>query len=155
MLNKIKPLIERVAEYLGVEIIPIEFDNIVDDSRLVLRPEVEIVINSKYQDDYFECAKAVTHEYRHLFQMYWVAIMKDERARRWKAAFVDPLTSENADITSNIADATRYAYQETELDAFAFTKYFLERFEGMKVVHPSEAYEKVIEKYVEVNRETL
>ena len=62
MLNKIKPLIERVAEYLGVEIIPIEFDYIVDDSRLVLRPEVKIVINCKYQDDYFECAKAITHE---------------------------------------------------------------------------------------------
>ena len=48
MLNKIKPLIERVAEYLGVEIIPIEFENIVDDSRLVLRPEVKIVINSNF-----------------------------------------------------------------------------------------------------------
>ena len=81
--------------------------------------------------------------------------MKDERARRWKAAFADPLTSENADITSNIADATRYAYQETELDAFAFTKYFLGKFEGMKVVHPSEAYEMVIEKYIKVNRDTL
>jgi len=63
------------------------------------------------------------------------------------------LTSENADITSNIADATRYAHQEIELDAFAFTKYFLEKFEGMKVVHPSKAYEMVIEKYIRVNKD--
>ena len=153
MLEKIKPLVERVAEYLGVEIIPIEFDNIVDDSRLVLRPEVKIVINSKYQGDYFECAKAITHEYRHLFQMYWVAIMKDERAKRWKTAFGNSLSSENADITSNISDATRYAYQETELDGFAFSKDYLERFEGMKVVHPSEAYEKEVMKYIEVNKD--
>ena len=31
MFNKIKPLAERVVEYLGVEMIPIEFDNIVND----------------------------------------------------------------------------------------------------------------------------
>lgn len=80
MLEKIKALAERVAEYLGVEIIPIEFDNIVDDSRLVLRPEVKIVINSKYQDDYFECAKAVTHEYRHLFQIFYANMFNDSRA---------------------------------------------------------------------------
>jgi hypothetical protein len=48
MLEKIKALAERVAEYLGVEIIPIEFENIVDDSRLVLRPEVKIFINSNF-----------------------------------------------------------------------------------------------------------
>lgn len=43
MLNKIKPLAERVVEYLGVELIPIEFDSTIqDDSRLVLKPVVEI-----------------------------------------------------------------------------------------------------------------
>ena len=72
-----------------------------------------------------------------------------------KIGFFDYYFLENTDIRSNIVDATRYAYQETELDAFAFTKYYLEMFEGMKVVHPSEAYEKVVEKYIEVNKGVL
>jgi hypothetical protein len=42
--------------------------------------------------------------------MYWVAIMKVERARRWRVVFAHPLSSENADIISNKVDATRYAH---------------------------------------------
>ena len=45
-----------------------------------------------------------------------------------------------------------YIGQEIELDAFAFTKYYLEKYEGMVVTHPSDEYEKVIKIYISANR---
>ena len=88
MLKKIEGLAERVVEYLGIEMVPTQFDDtIADDSRLITRPTIKIIINGKYRDDYLECAKAITHEMRHLFQMLWARLMNDAVARRWKEAF--------------------------------------------------------------------
>lgn len=64
---------------------------------------------------------------KHLFQIIWVSTMDDERARRWKVAYQNPISSENANIVTNIQGASKYAAQEIELDAFAFTKYYLEK----------------------------
>jgi len=146
MLEKIKALAERVAEYLGVEIIPIEFENIVDDSRLVLRPEVKIVINSKHQDDYFECAKAVTHEYRHLFQIFYANMFNDGRARRWKAELTALVNTSNMNNKGS-----NYISQELELDAFSFTKYYLDKYESIRINNKIAGYDEIIDKYILFN----
>jgi len=152
ILSKIEKLAERVTDYLGVEIVPIEFDDTIeDDSRLTLRPDIKILINAKFEDNYFECAKAIVHEYRHLFQILWAFQMEDKIAKRWRNAFHNATSSENADIITNVEDTTKYATQEIELDAFAFTKYYLEKHEGMEVNHPSAEYEKLIKQYILVN----
>lgn len=57
----------------------------------------------------FECAKTITHEMRHLFQMFWAGLMNDDLARRWKEAFNNPISSENDNIISGIEAATKYA----------------------------------------------
>jgi len=38
----------------------------IDDSRLYIKEEY-VAINKKFENDYVECAKAITHEYRHVF----------------------------------------------------------------------------------------
>lgn len=48
---------------------------------------------------------------------------------------------------------SNYVSQELEIDAFAFTKYYLEKDEGLIVNHLNTAYEKVISKYIYICKE--
>lgn len=153
MQKKIELLSQKVSEYFNIEQIPISFDDtILDDSRLNIKPKFSIVINRKFKNDYFECAKAITHEYRHLFQIVYSYYYDDEIATNWKRALQTMKSSENADIINDDDEHASYAYQELEIDAFAFTKYYLDNYEDMTVVHPNKLYEKIITKYIENNR---
>ena len=49
-------------------------------------------------------------------------------------------------------EGINYIIQEIELDAFAFTKYYLKKYEVIDVIHPSKYYESLIEKYVESHK---
>ena len=86
--KRLNSLVDRLTEYLGIEKVPIEFSNVIkDDSRLVLQPKVKILVNNKYNNNYLECAKAVTHEYRHWFQLNWVSYIDDNLSKLWGKAF--------------------------------------------------------------------
>lgn len=154
--KKIDELIDRLVDYLGVDKLPIEFScTIYDDSRLVLKPNPKIVINEKFTDSFFDLSKAIAHEYRHWFQLNWVSYMDDDLSNRWRKAFNNALSLENADIINSIDDSTAYVMQDIEIDAFAFTKYYLEKYEGMIVVHPNTQYEDLIKKYIEINNRIM
>ncbi len=80
--KKLIKLSEKVAGYLGIDLIPIEYANLeVDDSRLILKPISKIVINIRYENNFIESAKCITHEMRHIFQIYWANLMNDKLAR--------------------------------------------------------------------------
>ncbi len=154
--KKIELLSQKVSAYFNIEQIPISFDDtILDDSRLNIKPKFSIVINRKFKNDYFECAKAITHEYRHLFQIVYSYHYDDEIATNWKRALKTMKSSENADIINDDDEHASYAYQELEIDAFAFTKYYLERYENIKVIHPSKQYEDIIKKYIKFNKNLM
>ena len=38
----------------------------------------------KFENDYEECAKSIAHEYRHVFQIFYVSLFSNERSIRWK-----------------------------------------------------------------------
>ncbi|MDD3383690.1 MAG: hypothetical protein PHX46_02630 [Bacilli bacterium] len=126
---------KRIAEYLGVDVLPIEYDNnIVDDNRLVTEGKSKIIINQKYKKNYLETVKSITHEYRHVFQLYWVILMpNDELAKLWKEELIKAKTG----------NEKGYNLQTFELDAFAFTQVFLAR-EGVKIKHPNIKYQELI-----------
>ena len=44
-----------------------------------------------------------------------------------------------------------YELQEVEIDAYAFTKYFL-KLEGIDVIHKSQDYEEIIVAYLRYNK---
>lgn len=156
MQKKIELLSQKVSAYFNIEQIPISFDDtILDDSRLNIKPKFSIVINRKFKNDYFECAKAITHEYRHLFQIVYSYHYDDEIATNWKRALKTMKSSENADIINDDDEHASYAYQELEIDAFAFTKYYLGKYEDMIVVHPNKLYEKIIKKYINRSKDIL
>ena len=51
--HKLIKLSEEVADYLGIDLIPIEYENLeIDDSRLILKPIPRIVINIKYKNNF-------------------------------------------------------------------------------------------------------
>ena len=73
-------MVNNFKEYLAyMDLIPIEYKNLeIDDSRLILKPIPKIVINVKYEDNFTESAKRITHEIRHIFQIYYVNLMNDK-----------------------------------------------------------------------------
>ena len=77
---KIDELAKRIVNCLIVEELEIKFDKIIDDSRLYPK-EGLIVISEKYKENYIECAKSLTHEYRHVFQIYYANLVNDELAK--------------------------------------------------------------------------
>lgn len=134
---KLDELAKRIANHLAVEELEIKFDKIIDDSRLYPK-EGLIVINEKYKDNYIECAKSLAHEYRHVFQIYYANLMDDELAKIWREELHSVVTSGD----------TGYEMQLLEIDAFAFTQYYLENVEGIKTEHPNTIYQEIIEKFI-------
>ena len=64
----LETLKEQVADHLGIEVLPIKYELMTDDSRLYAK-EGYVAINLKYKDNFIETAKSITHEYRHAFQI--------------------------------------------------------------------------------------
>lgn len=144
--NKILKLSHDVAEFLGVETLPIEFAPLgEEDSRLVIRPKSKIVINSKYQNDFVECAKCITHEYRHVYQIYYVKFMNNKLAELWKSELAN---AKNSGSLSTKLSFNNYKLQAIELDAFAFTYYYLKKL-NIIVKNPDPKYQAVIEEYIQ------
>ena len=138
----LKPLCLRIAEQLGIEPLDIKFEDLNDDSRLYIK-ENYVAINKKYENDYEECAKSIAHEYRHVFQIFYVNLFSNDRSIRWKKELQGVINSSNMDI-----NGSNYIAQEIELDAFAFTKYYLEEFENIEVVNKIDKLDFYILEYI-------
>ena len=137
-MERIKQIQEQIANHLGIEALPIKFMAIdPDDSRLYIK-ERFVAINTKYQNNEIETIKSIAHEYRHVFQFYYVRLMNDKLSQIWKEELSVAKTGEQSG----------YLGQALELDAFAFTKWYLAKYLGIEVVHPNAEYERVILAYL-------
>ena len=139
----LKMLCIRIADRLGVAPLEIKFEDFSDDSRLYIKDNY-VAINKKYENDYVETVKCIAHEYRHVFQIFYVQIFSDERSLRWRKELQSMINSSNIN-----ASGTNYLSQEIELDAFAFTKFYLENFENIKVENRIDGYDQYIDIYIE------
>ena len=145
----LKPLCLRIADQLGIEPLDIRFEDLTDDSRLYLK-ENYVAINKKYENDYEECAKSIAHEYRHVFQIFYISLFNNDRSKRWKKELQGAINSSNIDSTGN-----NYITQEIELDAFAFTKYYLEKYENMKVTNKIGKLDFYILEYMKRSKDVI
>ena len=144
-MNKdLKQLSREIANHLGIEELPIKFEEMIDDSRVYLK-EKYIGINIKYKDNYIECAKCLTHEYRHVFQIYYVQMFDDNISKLWREALSKQVNS------SNMKNDKEYIEQALEIDAFAFTKYYLGKYENIKVANKISNLDKWLDKYITNN----
>ncbi len=139
---KLNGLCERIANRLGIDPLEIKFEEMIDDSRLYIKEEY-VAINKKYENNYVECAKAIAHEYRHVFQIFYANMFNDERAKRWRVELSNLVNTSNMDkVGSN------YINQELEIDAFAFTQYYLEKYEDIPVKNKIAKFDKYINQYI-------
>ncbi|NLE04995.1 MAG: hypothetical protein GX638_09360 [Crenarchaeota archaeon] len=145
----LKPLCIRIANRLGIEPLDIRFEDLYDDSRVYIK-ENYVAINKKYENDYEECAKSIAHEYRHVFQIFYVNLFSNERSIRWKKELQSVINNSNMD-----SNGSNYIAQEIELDAFAFTKYYLEKYENMKVVNKIGKLDFYIQEYINESKNIL
>ena len=143
---KLDELAKRIANHLAVEELEIKFDKIIDDSRLYPK-EGLIVINEKYKANYIECAKSLAHEYRHVFQIYYANLMNDELAKIWREELGTAKNSNNIDL-NNQGEYTKYKMQSIEIDAEAFTVYYLKEYENIYADFKSSRYKKLIDNYI-------
>lgn len=77
-------------------------------------------------------------------------IFNDERSERWKKELQGAVNSSNMDNTGS-----NYISQEIELDAFAFTKYYLEEFENIEVVNKIDKLDFYILEYIKRSKDIL
>ena len=144
MLSKLIPLSFEISDYLGIDFIPILFDDTGEEDSRVYFEECFIAINPKFKNDFMECAKCICHELRHLYQMVYAATSTDQRALRIKNELANPIVLDPTDSKS----ITEYAFQEIEIDAYAFTKWYLKSKMNVDVIHPSKDYEFIINAYM-------
>lgn len=145
----LKPLCQRIADRLGIDPLVIKFEEMIDDSKLYIKEEY-VAINKKFENDYEECAKSIAHEYRHVFQIFYVSLFSNERSIRWKKELQGVINSSNMD-----SNGSNYITQEIELDAFAFTKYYLEEFENIEVVNKIDKLDFYILEYIKRSKDIL
>ena len=147
MISKLIKLSMHVCKLLKIEMVPILFEDIgIEDSRLYLN-DPYIAISEKYIDDYIECAKCVCHEFRHLYQIAYVKTNCDSKALIMKKEL---LNIKSFDFKEDGSVAS-YMMQEIEIDAFAFTKWYMDKFLNIDVIHKIELYEEIIKEYIEKN----
>lgn len=141
----IKQLQNEIADHLGIDPLPIKFEDMgQDDSRLYIK-EQYVGINRKYNDDFEECVKCIAHEYRHIFQIFYSQLFDNDIARR------KGLLSTQINSATMMQDGSDYIGQELEIDAFAFTKFYFEHYEGMKVVNRIDGLDDILDLYIEKN----
>ena len=140
-LGKLWPVQLALCDYLGVEPIPVIVDDIEEDSRYYPK-EAYIVISSKLIGDEVEALKCLIHEMKH-YQQYMCVIHNITSA---------PLLEEwKEDFKTNCAKATSYEEQmalSVEVDAFAFTKYIMDKWFNIKTNHPDYIYDEILSRYI-------
>lgn len=142
--DKINTLLYKVIDYFGIDDLTIIYEDMVEDSVLDIKRNA-IVINEKYKDNYIESAKCVVHEARHAFQFFYISLIDDERSKRWRECMGKYIRPSKDDVSGE------YELQEVEIDAYAFTKYFLQ-LEGIDVIHKNPDYEEIIIAYLRHNK---
>jgi hypothetical protein len=136
----------HISVFLGVEALPICFENIQEDSRLVLEYPAHIEINRKYLHNHEECLKSICHELRHVYQIYKATDPENERHERWHKELFNHFTPINLNDKVSVVE---YNTKEVEIDAYAFTQVIINQEYGLEIKHPNKAYQIIIEAYID------
>ena len=86
MLSKLMPIHKELCEYLGIEMVPVIFEDIEEDSRFYFK-EQYIVISRRMLPRYSDVLKSLVHEVRHGYQYYCIFNPNNENptlVKNWK-----------------------------------------------------------------------
>lgn len=132
-----------ICEVLGIECVPVVFeDGLEDDSRLYIK-DMYIALSDKIET-LIDGVKCLVHECKHIEQMMRAMNPKTIQEQRWKACFDKSFTVNNYDSEEEL---TRYALQEIEIDAYAFTQVYIKEMFGIDTFYPNKTYQFIIDIY--------
>ena len=134
-----------LANYLNVDPIPVLVEDMMEDSRLYIKDEY-IAISKECIKNHVEALKAVSHEYRHYYQLQCIRKGIDTKlVNNWKEDFLNPVqVTDPEDVTS----MTLYGFMTIEIDAFAFQKFALKKFLDIETHHASLEYDVILDSYI-------
>lgn len=144
MLSKLMPLHKELANYLGIDLIPVICENIAEDSRFYFK-EQYIVISPRMLEKYSEAAKSLVHEVRHQYQ---VKCIYDENTKEnpqlvlfWIEDYpklLNPLAQFDPDA------GQKYLANMCEMDAHAFSKWYLKEKLDIETFYPDPVYDEFL-----------
>lgn len=132
-----------LAKYLEVSPIPVVTEKMEEDSRFYTK-ELYIAISDVLISDFTESLKCLIHEYRHYKQLMCVTqkITTEPNYESWK---------EDLRIINQIRDPADTMCLSVEIDAYAFTKYLMDKWFNIEIIHYDPLYEEILIRYIKKN----
>lgn len=142
---KIDNLNFRLADYLGIEVIPVFYENIPEDSRFYDKDDY-IGISNKFMFDEMESIKCLIHEFRHGYQKYCIS----HKNEKLKFAPINLIEEWESDFKKNqqLMKPSEQMCLAVELDAYAFTKYILKEWFDYDYHHYDVTYDLLLGLYI-------
>lgn len=134
----LKKVQKQLFEYLGLEPIPINYEELEEDSRFYPKG-LCISINNKYIDNELESLKCIIHEIRHYYQLVVVAYQVEEEPQY--KYFKQELRMNNLKPEDSLC-------LHLEIDAYAFTKYLLKEWFNIEYHHNDLDYDKTLDIFI-------
>ena len=149
MLSKLMPIHKDLCKFLGIEMVPVIFEDIEEDSRFYFK-EQYIVISRRMLPRYSDVVKSLVHEVRHGYQ-YYCMLNSDSKENpilinNWLDDFeklINPLLVFNLGY-----DANDYLLNTMELDAHAFSKWYLKEKLFIETHYPQPEYDEILDAYI-------
>lgn len=143
----IQPQIE-LCRYLNIELIPVICENIDEDSRYYYKYNF-IVLSPKMLESYEDALKSMVHEMRHQYQIQEALNPKSKENPELLNIWRREVSSIKGKLDSNNQESVNeYFSMLTELDAHAFSKWYLDKQYGIKTRFPNPDYDEIINKYI-------
>ena len=144
----LSPLIDlsyKLCDYLGIEPVPIVFEEMGEDARYYDELNY-IAISSEFIKDSLECKKSVIHEIKHLHQKNAIT-SKDSSLifapknliKEWEIDFK---------VNQRLLTVNEIMCLSVEVDAFAFTKFILKEWFDYEYHHNDKTYDFLLDIYV-------
>ena len=140
ILNVIQHVIIDISnEYLGIEPIPVVFEEIPGNISVLDIQLQCIKLNPKYKDDKVTLVAAAVHELEHWYQLLYVSNCNTTKAKRWRKELENYINETNPNLN---------VLQEIEIDTEAFTEVILLCEFGIKYQNPDPMLQTLIKAYI-------
>ena len=148
-MEALKPIDElnlRLCDFLGIEPVPIMFEEMEEDARYYDKLDY-IGISNKFVHDEIESMKSVIHEVKHLHQKYCIS-HKNEKLKLAPSILIKQW-EEDFKINQRLVPPDQVMCMPVEVDAFAFTKYILKEWFNIDYHHYDLTYDAVLTIYID------
>ena len=148
LIHKYDDISFKIAYDLSIEPLLICFEDIEEDARFYPGDELTgpyIVINRKHKNNEIEVVKSIAHESRHYYQMM---IINDDIVHPLKNIWKEDLDKYNSFKPVTDDDYAKYMCISYEFDAFAYTKYIINKLYNINLTIGGEEYSATLVKYI-------